>query len=52
MVQVRVRDGVATPLFGFSALLSLLTSADGYIVVPEAATGLDADASVTVTIYR
>jgi len=52
VVQVRVHDGVATPLFGFSALLSLLTGADGYIVIPEAATGLDAGTSVTVTIYR
>jgi molybdopterin molybdotransferase len=51
VVQVRLADGVATPLFGFSALLSLLTRADGYIVVPEAATGLDAGTSVTVTIY-
>ena len=30
----RVRDGVAAPLFGASALLSVLTAADGYIVVP------------------
>jgi molybdopterin molybdotransferase len=52
VVQVRVRDGVATPLFGFSALLSLLTAADGYVVVPEAATGLDAGTTVTVTLYR
>ncbi|PSK97732.1 molybdopterin molybdochelatase [Murinocardiopsis flavida] len=52
VVQVRVRDGVATPLFGASALLSLLTSADGYIVIPEAATGIDEDAQVTVTMYR
>lgn len=52
VVQVRVRDGIATPLFGFSALLSLLTSADGFIVVPDAATGLDAGTPVTVTLYR
>jgi molybdopterin molybdotransferase len=52
LVQVRLRDGVATPLFGFSALLSLLTSADGYVVVPEAATGLDEGAAVTVNLYR
>jgi molybdopterin molybdotransferase len=51
VVQVQVRDGVATPLFGHSALLSLLTSADGYVVVPEPATGLDAGAAVTVTLY-
>lgn len=66
VVQVQVRpdclpgpglhdDGAertATPLFGFSALLSLLTSADGYVVIPEAATGLDAGSTVTVTLYR
>ncbi len=52
VVQVQVRDGVATPLFGFSALLSLLTRADGYIVIPEPATGLDEGATVNVTIYR
>lgn len=51
VVQVQVRDGVATPLFGFSALLSLLTSADGYVVIPEAATGLDAGTTVTVRMY-
>lgn len=55
VVQVQVREGpprTATPLFGFSALLSLLTSADGYVVIPEPATGLDAGAAVTVTMYR
>lgn len=52
VVQVRVRDGVAEPLFGLSALLSVLAAADGYVVVPEAATGLDAGAEVSVTLYR
>jgi molybdopterin molybdotransferase len=57
VIQVRVRDEgdgarrTATPLFGFSALLSLLTGADGYLVIPEAATGLDAGSTVTVTLY-
>jgi molybdopterin molybdotransferase len=54
VVQVQVSDGperIATPLFGFSALLSLLTSADGYLVIDEAATGLDAGATVSVTMY-
>ena len=41
VVQVSLRDGLAEPLFGPSALLSVLARADGYIVVPEAATGLD-----------
>ncbi len=52
IVQVRMTDGVATPVFGASALLSVLTSADGYVVVPEAATGLDEHAEVDVTLYR
>jgi len=53
VVQVQVSDDrVATPLFGHSALLSLLTSADGFIVIPEANTGLDAGSAVTVTLYR
>ena len=52
VVQVRVRDGTATPIFGLSALLSVLTAADGYVIVPEEATGLDAGAEVEVTLYR
>jgi molybdopterin molybdotransferase len=52
VVQVRVRDGVAHPVFGLSALLSVLTAADGYVVVPEDATGLDAGTEVDVTLYR
>ena len=51
VVQVTVTDGTATPLFGASALLSVLTEADGYIVIPEEATGLDAGTEVTVTLY-
>jgi molybdopterin molybdotransferase len=52
VVQVTVRAGVATPLFGVSALLSVLTAADGYVVIPEEATGLDAGTEVDVTLYR
>jgi molybdopterin molybdotransferase len=52
VVQVTVRADVAEPLFGPSALLSVLTRADGYIVVPEAATGLDGGSQVDVTLYR
>ena len=52
VVQVAVRDGVARPLFGASALLSILTAADGYVVVPDDATGLGAGAEVDVTLYR
>jgi molybdopterin molybdotransferase len=52
VVQVTVRDGVARPLFGASALLSVLTAADGYVVVPDEATGLTAGTDVDVTLYR
>jgi len=52
VIQVTVRAGVATPLFGVSALLSVLTAADGYVVIPEEATGLDAGTEVDVTLYR
>ena len=38
-------------MFGLSALLSVLTAADGYIVIPEEATGLDAGTEVDVTLY-
>ncbi|HEX6695864.1 MAG TPA: gephyrin-like molybdotransferase Glp [Solirubrobacteraceae bacterium] len=51
IVQVAVRDGIATPLFGASALLSILSAADGYIVVADEATGLQAGSEVDVTLY-
>jgi molybdopterin molybdotransferase len=52
VVQVALDEGVATPLFGSSALLSILARADGYVVVPETATGLPGGAEVEVTLYR
>jgi molybdopterin molybdotransferase len=51
VVQVKVNDGVAVPVFGLSALLSVLTDADGYIVIPDEATGLDAGSEVNVILY-
>jgi len=51
IVQVRLRDGLAEPIFGKSALLSVLAGADGYLTVPEAATGLDQGSDVEVTLY-
>ncbi|HEX8008531.1 MAG TPA: gephyrin-like molybdotransferase Glp [Trebonia sp.] len=51
VVQVKVSDGAAVPVFGVSALLSVLTAADGYIVIPEEATGLDAGSEVEVVLY-
>ena len=52
VVQVKLAGGVATPVFGLSALLSVITVADGYVIIPEEATGLDAGTEVDVTIYR
>ena len=52
VVQVRLDGDTAEPLFGSSSLLSILTAADGYVVVPEAATGLAADSEVEVMLYR
>ena len=52
VVQVGVAGGEAIPLFGSSSLLSILTAADGYVVVPEAATGLAGGSEVEVTLYR
>ncbi len=51
VVQVRLRDDEAEPLFGPSALLSVLTAADGYILVAQDATGLAAGAEVEVFLY-
>jgi molybdopterin molybdotransferase len=52
VVQVTVSGMAATPVFGLSALLSVLTAADGYIVIHEEATGFDAGTEVEVTLYR
>jgi molybdopterin molybdotransferase len=52
VVQVRVTGGAAVPIFGQSALLSVLTAADGFLIIPEEATGLDAGTEVEVTLYR
>ncbi len=54
VVQVRITEdpeATAEPVFGPSALLSVLTRADGYLVVPGPATGLDAGAPVEVILY-
>jgi molybdopterin molybdotransferase len=51
VVQVRLDGDRAEPLFGSSSLLSILTAADGYVVVPEPATGLAAGSEVEVMLY-
>ena len=52
VVQVRLHEGTAEPLFGKSALLSMLAAADGYVIVPEPATGLPAGTGVDVVLLR
>jgi molybdopterin molybdotransferase len=52
VVQVRLgADGAAEPIFGPSALLSVLTAADGFVIVPEDANGLSAGQPVEVMLY-
>jgi molybdopterin molybdotransferase len=51
VVQARVHDGTATPLFGASALLGPMVRADGWFRIPEAATGLGAGTGIEVTLY-
>ncbi len=51
VVQVSLRDGTAAPIFGPSALLSVLTAADGYLIIPEDANGLSAGEAVDVILY-
>jgi molybdopterin molybdotransferase len=51
IVQAGLRDGVATPRFGSSALLGPMVGADGFFRVPEAATGLGAGTAVDVELY-
>ncbi|MGZ4218769.1 MAG: molybdopterin molybdotransferase MoeA [Solirubrobacteraceae bacterium] len=51
IVQVRLRDDKAEPIFGPSALLSVLTAADGYVIVDEDANGLSAGDAVDVIPY-
>ena len=46
-----MRDGVATPRFGSSALLGPMVGADGWFRVPEPATGLGAGTEVDVELY-
>ncbi|HLH65663.1 MAG TPA: molybdopterin molybdotransferase MoeA [Solirubrobacteraceae bacterium] len=48
VVQVRLRGELAEPLFGPSALLSVMTAADGWLIVEEDANGLAAGEQVEV----
>jgi molybdopterin molybdotransferase len=52
-VMLEERDGRlwATPLFGKSAMISVLVRADGYVKIPEHVEGLDQGAEVTVHLF-
>jgi molybdopterin molybdotransferase len=51
VVQVRVDGGAIHPVFGPSALLSVLTTADGYVIVPDDANGIPAGTELDVMLY-
>jgi molybdopterin molybdotransferase len=51
VVQVKLHGDQAEPLFGPSALLSVLTAADGYLIVPDDANGLSDGDPVDVFVY-
>jgi len=40
------------PLFGKASQLSIMTQADGYVVIPEPVQGLAAGSDVAVEVYR
>lgn len=52
-VMLEERNGRlwATPLFGKSAMISVLVRADGYVKIPEHVEGLDQGAEVTVYLF-
>jgi len=52
VVQVRLSGDEAEPIFGPSALLSVVTAADEYVILPEDANGLSAGEIVEVFLYR
>jgi molybdopterin molybdotransferase len=51
VVQASLSAGVATPIFGSSALLGPMARADGWFRVSEADTGLGAGTEVEVELY-
>jgi len=51
VVQASISEGVATPIFGSSALLGPMARADGWFRVAEADTGLVAGVEVAVELY-
>jgi molybdopterin molybdotransferase len=52
VVQVALRGDEAVPLFGKAALLSVMTRADGFLVIPEDVQGFAEGTVVDVVPYR
>ena len=51
VISHRETPPMATPLFGKSAMISILSSADGYVIIPEHVEGLDAGVPVEVHLF-
>ncbi len=55
-VQVALRDGdplpIAMPIFRASGMITAMTGADGYLVVPAGSEGVERGERVTVTLYH
>lgn len=51
LVPVILKNGKAQPLFFKSGLVSLLSSADGYVIIPRNKEGLFKDEKVTVHLF-
>ncbi|HIJ07060.1 MAG: Molybdenum cofactor synthesis domain protein [Methanomicrobiales archaeon 53_19] len=50
-IRVKVRDGVATPLFSKSGLLHTLVESEGYVRVPAESEGFETGAAVEVILW-
>lgn len=50
-VRVKVKDGVATPVFGKSGLLNTLVASDGVIRIPAGSEGLEKGSRVEVILW-
>jgi molybdopterin molybdotransferase len=50
-VRVRVENGIATPLFGKSGLLSTLVKSDGLVCIPAGYEGLEKGSGVEVILW-
>lgn len=51
IVCVRLENGRATPVFGKSGIVSLLSESDGYVIIDRNCEGLRASTEVTVNLF-